>query len=199
MDPLALVAATGWGSGVNVYLVTALLGLGGRYGFAPAPDVLEHPWVIGTALALFAVEFLADKVPYLDNAWDAVHTVIRPAGAALLGYALTGDGEALTQAAATGGSGTLALASHAAKATARMAINTSPEPLSNIGVSLGEDGLVVGVLWLAVTNPVLALVAVAVLLVAGVTLTVALWRFVRRLRARRRARLEASGIPSKGA
>jgi hypothetical protein len=195
MDPtVALVAGSGWAAGVNLYLTVALLGLAGRFDLVAVPDPLTNPWVIGAAVALFAVEFVADKVPYLDNAWDAVHTVVRPLGAAALGYALTGEAEALLQAGAAGGSGLLALASHAAKATARAAINTSPEPLSNIAVSLGEDGLVALMIWLAVTNPVVALVAVAVLTLAGLALTVALWRFVRRLRRRRRAARAGSPV-----
>jgi hypothetical protein len=188
MDPLvALVAGSGWAAGVNLYLTVALLGLAGRFDLAEMPELLTSPWVIGAALTLFAVEFVADKVPYLDNAWDAAHTLVRPLGAALLGYALTGEADAALRLAAAGGSGVLALGSHAAKATARAAINTSPEPVSNIAASLGEDGLVAVVLWLAVANPVVALVAVAVLALSGVALTVALWRFVVRLRRRRRA------------
>lgn len=189
MDPLiALVLGSGWASGVNLYLVTALLGLAGRFGLADLPDGLSNPWVIGTAAALFAVEFVADKIPYLDSAWDAAHTVIRPLGAAALGYLLTGDAGGLAQLGATGGSGILALAAHAAKASTRAAVNTSPEPFSNSLVSLGEDGLVAFVLWMAITNPVVALILVALLVIAGAALTIALWRFVRRRRGQRDTR-----------
>lgn len=186
MDPtIGLIAGSGWASGVNLYAVVVLLGLFGRTGFGTEiPEVLTRPEVIAVAAVLYAVEFVADKVPYLDNLWDAVHTVVRPAGAAVLGVLLTGEAETLQQAVAAVGSGGLALASHASKATARAAINTSPEPASNILVSLLEDGLVAAVVWLAVEHPWVAAGAVVVLLVLGTIVIVAAWRAIGRVRAR---------------
>lgn len=192
---VGLVAGSGWASGVNLYAVVALLGVLGRAGAVDIPELLRHPLVIVVAVGLYLVEFVVDKIPYVDNAWDAVHTVVRPTGAALLGAVLAGEVTTLEQAGAALGSGALALSSHTAKATLRAALNTSPEPVSNIFVSLLEDGLVAAVVWFAVEHPVLALVLVAVLTVAAVVMTVALWRVARRavqrLRDRTRRRLNA--------
>lgn len=184
----ALIVASGWASGLSLYLVVTLLGLAGRLGIVDVPDVLTSPWVLAAAATLYLVEFVVDKIPYVDDVWDAVHTLVRPAGAAALGWLLADSAgiEALTGSAA--GSGTLALLAHAAKATTRAAVNTSPEPFSNTVVSLLEDGVVVGVLVLAAANPVLALVVVAILVAAGLAVTAALWRGLLRMRARRRER-----------
>jgi hypothetical protein len=177
---VGLVAGSAWAAGVNLYAVVALLGILGRIGAGEVPEVFTRTDVIAVALVLFAVEFVVDKIPYLDSLWDLVHTAIRPLGAMGIALLLTGDAEAWQQATGAIGAAGLAAASHAAKATARAAINTSPEPVTNAGVSLGEDGLVAVVVWLAVTNPVIALVAVAVLLVGGAVLTVALLATARR-------------------
>lgn len=201
MDAVGLLAGTGWASGVNLYAVVALLGVVGRTGLADVPVVLTRTDVLAVAVLLYAIEFVVDKIPWLDSAWDALHTVVRPVGAAALGAVLAGDIETVGEVTAALSSGSLALASHAVKATTRAAINTSPEPVSNGLVSLGEDGLVAGVVVLAVTNPVLALVAVAVLLIAGTVTVVLLVRALRRAwrgwRERRQARREAdrSGTP----
>ncbi len=184
---LGLLLGQGWASGVNLYAVVVLLGLTGRAGWYEAPAILESPMVIGGALALYAIEFVADKIPYVDNLWDVAHTAIRPIGAALVGAALAGieaDVSTLTQALAGTGTGALALASHAAKASARLAINTSPEPASNIVASLAEDSLVAGVVLLAVTHPALAIVAVILLLIAGAAVVVASWKAARAVRSR---------------
>jgi hypothetical protein len=189
---VGLVAGSAWAAGVNLYAVVALLGILGRVGVGEVPEVFTRTEVIAVALVLFAVEFVVDKVPYLDSLWDLVHTAIRPLGAVGIALLLTGDAAVWQQATGAVGAAALAAASHAAKATARAAINTSPEPVTNVGVSLGEDGLVAVVVWLAVTNPVVALVAVAVLLVGGAALTFALFatarRGWRRWRERRHAR-----------
>jgi hypothetical protein len=194
VDPalLGLVAATGWGAGINLYLVVVLLGVANRAGVDAVPVGFGDPVVLGVAGALLALEFVADKIPYLDSLWDLAHAAIRPLGAAAVAAFLAGDAQGANTALAAIGAGGLATSSEVAKATTRMAVNTSPEPLSNVGVSLAEDGLVAGLVWLAVTNPVLALVAVAVLLVTGTVLTVVLFRVAqrgwRRWLARRRGR-----------
>lgn len=186
---IGLVAGSGWASGVNLYASVALLGIYGRLGFGEVPDVLVRTDTIAVALVLFTVEFVADKIPYLDSVWDAIHTVIRPIGGLVLGLLLSGDAETWQQALAGLGAGGLASASHVAKATARAAINTSPEPASNALTSLAEDGLVVAVVWFAVANPILALVVVLLLLAGGTFLTVVLFRVARRgIRARRERR-----------
>jgi hypothetical protein len=188
---IGLVAGSGWASGVNLYAAVALLGLLGRSGLGTVPDALMRTDVIAIAAGMFVLEFVADKIPFFDSLWDAVHTVIRPLGAVALGALLAGDAETWQQAVAALGSGGLASASHLTKATTRLAVNTSPEPASNIGISLLEDGLVAGVIWLALTNPLLALGLVVVLLMGGAVLTVALIGLARRtLRARRTRRAE---------
>ncbi len=190
---LGLLLGTGWASGVNLYAVVSILGLAGRMDWFDAPEALTNPIVIGVALAMYGVEFFADKIPFVDNAWDVAHTVIRPLGAALLGAALAGnelDATIWNELGAGAGSGALALASHATKATARLAINTSPEPVTNIVASVAEDSLVVGIVLLAINNPLLAGIAVVVLLILGAIALVGLWRAamaVRRRVADRRA------------
>lgn len=184
MDPLlGLVAASGWASGLNVYLVTLLVGGAGRLGLLDAPDVLTHPATLIAAGVLFAVELVADKVPWLDSVWDAVHTAVRPLGAGLIAYALTGDWGVAEQAAAAGGSGALALTAHAAKATVRGVINLSPEPVTNATASVAEDGLAAGTVILAIAAPVLALGLVALLVLASAWVVRRLWRSARRRRA----------------
>jgi hypothetical protein len=185
---VALLAGSGWASGLNVYLVVLLLGAAGRSGLAEVPDALVRTDVLAIAGVLFALEFVVDKLPWLDSAWDTFHTAIRPLGATAIGLLLTGEVETWQQVAGALGAGGLATAAHAAKATTRVAINTSPEPVSNVVVSVAEDGLVALVVALAIANPILAIVVVFVLVVAGATLTIVLWRTVRRSLARRRQR-----------
>ena len=169
MESLAFVLTSGWASGVNVYATVLVTGLLGRYGGLEAvPDALERREVLIAAAALSAVEFVADKIPYVDNVWDAVHTAIRPTLAAVVSALLAGEAGDLSEALAAVLGGTTALASHAAKASLRLAVNASPEPVSNIVLSLFEDTAVVGVLLLAVDHPWAAL-AVALVLLAAVT------------------------------
>ena len=155
---LALAAALGWASGLRLYAVVFFTGLAGAMGWVPLPaglQLLQHPLVLGAAGLMLAVEFFADKVPGLDSLWDGLHTFLRiPAGAALAGAVFGGDQAAWATAAALLG-GTLAATSHVAKATTRAAVNTSPEPFSNIGMSLAGDAVVPSVLWLSGTHPVL--------------------------------------------
>lgn len=193
MDLVGLVAGSGWASGVNLYAVVALLGLIGRYTETSAvPDELTGTAVIAVAVGAYLVEFVVDKVPFLDSGWDVLHTAIRPIGAAVLGYLLVGDVSGLEHVGAAGASGALALLSHTAKATTRAAINTSPEPASNFVVSLAEDGVVAVMVWFAVEHPLIALGAVVLLVIAGTALTIALFgaakRGLARIRARRGAR-----------
>ena len=196
---VGLVAGTGWASGVNLYGAALALGLFGRFGPGEVPAALTRTDTLVLLGVLFALEFVADKIPVLDSVWDAVHTLVRPAGAAVLAVLLTGEADSVQQAVAALGAGGLALSAHATKATTRLAVNTSPEPISNAGVSLLEDGLVAAVVWLAVTNPVLALVLVVVLVVAGTAVTIALFGAARRgwhaWRARRRGRGQGGGRP----
>jgi hypothetical protein len=191
VDLLPLVVSSGWASGVNAYLLVLVLGVADRVGgLEQVPDVLARTDVLVVAGILFAVEFVADKVPYLDSTWDAVSTAIRPTVGAVVALMLAGDVSTLEQALwAVLGGGT-ALASHSVKAGLRLAVNTSPEPVTNIGASLTEDLTVVGVLLLAISYPWLAFGVVVALLLTGGTLVLLLARRIRRWR-RRRAGQEA--------
>ena len=187
MESLAYVLTSGWASGINVYATILVTGLLGRYGGVDGvPAVLERNEILLPAAALFAIEFVADKIPYVDNVWDAVHTAIRPTLAAVLAALLAGEANDLGEAVAAVLGGTTALASHAAKASLRLAVNASPEPVSNIVLSLVEDTVVVAVLLLAVDHPWWALAAAVVLLVGAASLGLFLIRrirqFVHRLR-----------------
>jgi hypothetical protein len=194
MEALAYVLTSGWASGINVYATLLITGLVGRYGDVESvPGVLERTDVLLFVGALSAVEFAADKIPYLDSAWDAVHTVIRPTVAAILGALIAGEANELGDAVGAVLGGTTALASHAAKASLRLAVNASPEPVSNIVLSLAENAAVVGVLLLAVDHPWLALaIAATLLVVAGLFAFLA----VRTIR-QGWSRLTARGPPSR--
>jgi hypothetical protein len=187
MESLAYVLTSGWASGINVYGTILVTGLLGRYGDVEGiPAVLERNEILIPAAALFAVEFVADKIPYVDNVWDAVHTAIRPTLAAVLGALIAGEANDLGEAIAAVLGGMTALASHAAKASLRLAVNASPEPVSNIILSLAEDTVVVAVLLLAIDHPWWALAVAVVLLVGSAALGLFLIRrirqFVQRLR-----------------
>lgn len=181
---IALAAALGWASGVRLYLVVLLVGLAGYLGWVPLPGglhVLAHPIVLAVSGFLVFVEFFADKIPGLDSLWDMVHTVIRiPAGAALAAGVFGADHAAMALVAALLGGGFAATA-HAAKATTRAAINTSPEPFSNVGASLVEDGMVPVSLWLAVVHPLVFGVLFIAVLVFSVWLIRKSWRFLKSL------------------
>jgi len=181
---VALAGAVGWASGIRLYLVLLLTGLAGYMGWMQLPQglhLLANPVVLGASGFMVFVEFFADKIPGLDSLWDVVHTVIRiPAGAALAAGVFSADSAAMSLVAALVG-GTLASTSFAAKATSRAAINTSPEPFSNIGTSLVEDSLVPAGLWLAVAHPFVFMPLLLVVLVLSVWLIRRCWRFLKQL------------------
>ena len=184
---IALAGALGWASGVRLYLVVLLTGLAGFMGWIQLPPglhLLAHPVVLAVSGFMVFVEFFADKIPGLDSLWDVVHTVIRiPAGAALAAGVFGADSGLMALVAALMG-GTLAATSHAAKATTRAAINTSPEPFSNVGASLVEDSMVPAGLWLAIFHPVVFVIVLVLVLVLSVWLIRICWRFLRQLLAR---------------
>ncbi|TAG03179.1 MAG: DUF4126 domain-containing protein [Betaproteobacteria bacterium] len=173
LPELAMSAAMAWGAGLRLYLVVFVVGLLGKFGYVPLPDalsILSNPLVMGAAGFMSFVEFFTDKIPWLDSAWDAVHTFLRiPAGAALAAGMLGDTGEGVAMAAAIIG-GTLTAGTHFGKAGTRAAANTSPEPFSNIGLSLVEDTAVAGGLALAVANPIVFLVLLLLFVVALVLL-----------------------------
>ena len=181
---IAIAAALGWASGLRLYAVVFLTGMAGWLGWVELPpglQVLQHPAMLAASGAMLFVEFFADKIPGIDTLWDLVHTVVRiPAGAALAAGVFGADQATWAMAAALLG-GTLAATSHVAKATTRAAINTSPEPFSNVAASLFGDGLVPLALWLSWTHPVLFFSLLAVALVVMVALIWVLAKFLRLL------------------
>ena len=188
MDTLPLSIANGWASGISAYGVLLIAGILGRVGYADTPDALQRTDVMIFVGVLLAIEFVADKIPYVDSIWDSVHTVIRPVIATILGVLIAGDAGTLDQAVAASTSGVTALLSHLAKGGLRLAINTSPEPATNIGTSLAEDGAVVGVTLLAWQYPWAAASIAVLLLALGLTLAYFLLTRIRRGLARLRQR-----------
>lgn len=191
LDPtqiVALAAALGWASGIRLYLVLFLVGLADRMGWVAMPEglhVLSHPLVLSASGLMLVIEFLTDKIPWVDSIWDAVHTFVRiPAGALLTAAAFgaldSHGGAAGTLAAAIVG-GSLAAGAHLTKSGARALVNTSPEPFSNIGVSLGEDLLVPGGLALALLHPYVFFGLLALLIGIALWLLPRAGRLVRRL------------------
>lgn len=178
----AIAAALGWASGLRLYAVLFLVGLAGRLEWLPLPPglgLLASPVVLAATGSMFVVEFFADKLPGLDTVWDTVHTLIRvPAGAALAASVLGGDDTSWTLIAALMG-GTLAATSHVAKATTRAAVNASPEPFSNVGLSLLGDAVVPGMLWLAWEQPIWFFAVLGVVVLAMVAAIVFFFRFLR--------------------
>jgi len=181
VDLLPLVFSSGWASGVNAYLAVLVLGLAERLGdFAQLPDALGRTDVLIAASAMTAVEFVTDKIPYVDSTWDAVSTVIRPSIGTIIALLVSSDAGSLEQAGYAVLGGGTALVSHTIKAGGRLAINASPEPLTNIAASFAEDITVIGVVLLAIHHPWLALSACVLLLIAGLVLLRLLAKIVRR-------------------
>jgi hypothetical protein len=193
VESLAYVLTSGWASGISVYATVLVTGLAGRYGgLDSVPHSLERTDVLVLAAVLAGCEFVVDKIPYVDSAWDFVHTAIRPAFAAVIGALLAGQAGDLNEAVGAVLGGTTAFASHGTKASLRLAVNASPEPVSNIGLSLSEDTAVVGVLLLAVDHPWAAAAIALTLLVAGVSIATLLIRRIRQGLGRLRSRFEGS-------
>lgn len=180
---LGTALGAAWTSGVNLYATVAVLGLLQRYGFVSrlpgGLEVLDNWWIIGIALGLYAVEFVADKVPYVDTIWDALHTFIRVPAGAIIALAATTDLDPAVQVVALLLGGGLALSTHGTKATVRAAVNLSPEPLTNWALSLTEDVFAIGAVVLAVLHPVVVLVLILIFLLI---LAWILPKVIRRLR-----------------
>ena len=183
LETLGLALGTSFAGGINLYATVAALGLLHRFEVFQLPEPLEvlaNPWVLGVAIALYLIEFFADKIPYVDNVWDVIHTFIRPAAAAVLAYgafANLPDSYRIVAALLAGG---VALTSHGSKASTRAAVNASPEPVSNWTLSLLEDGLAFLLTWLAATHPYLTVGVVVLLLILSVFLIIKLYGFLRR-------------------
>jgi hypothetical protein len=183
LETLGFTLGTSFAAGLNLYATVATAGLLDHYGIIQLPPslaVLGYPLVWGIALAIFAVEFVADKIPLVDSVWDTLHTFIRPPAAALLAYASFADVPEPWKICAALLAGSVAFTSHGAKATTRAAANTSPEPFTNWALSLTEDAIAVGLSWLAAIHPVITGAIVAVLVVACGFVIWKLWGFARK-------------------
>ena len=183
LETLGFTLGTSFAAGLNLYATVATAGLLDHYGIIQLPPslaILGHPLVWGIALGIFAVEFVADKIPLVDSVWDTLHTFIRPPAAALLAYGSFASVPEPWKICAALLAGGAAFTSHGAKATTRAAANTSPEPFSNWALSLAEDAIAVGLSWLAATHPVITGALVAVLVVACGFVIWKLWGFARR-------------------
>lgn len=182
---IALAASFSLLAGWRLYAAVLVAGLAMRFDLIPLPehlgslDILGHPWVLGVALVGAVAEFLADKIAWVDSAWDGVHTIIRPLGGALLALAIIDPGQPVWQVVTLLLGGGSALLTHGAKASARAAVNTSPEPVSNIVVSTAEDVATTTTLLVALANPWVALGLVALMLAATVGVFMALRRFLK--------------------
>lgn len=179
---MALAAALGWASGIRLYLVVFITGLAGMLGWLPLPSglhVLQHPAMLAGSGFMLFVEFFADKIPGVDSLWDMVHSVIRvPAGAALAAGVFGADSAMMGSVAGLLG-GTLAATSFATKASTRAAVNTSPEPFSNIAVSLVEDGAVMGMMWLATNHPIAFGITLCFVLALSIWLVIVLFKYLK--------------------
>jgi hypothetical protein len=197
IETLGFALGTSFASGLNLYLTVAAAGIFQRLGLIQLPDslqLLSHPVVLGVAITLFVIEFIADKIPYVDSAWDALHTFIRPPAAAVLSYSAFGNVPEEWKLGAALLAGGVALTSHGAKTTTRAAANTSPEPVSNWALSILEDGIAIFLVWMAAEHPLLTAAIVVVLVIIAVLLIRKLWKFVGYLITRlRRPPLPESG------
>lgn len=185
MDALLTLGRTipfAFASGINLYATVAVLGLCSRFNIVALPDqfrAFEHPLIISIALAMYVVEFVADKVPWFDSVWDTVHTIVRPIGGALVAVTALGDASAGAQVVAALVGGSVAMTTHLGKAGTRAVANTSPEPFSNWALSLGEDAVAIGLTYFAIQHPLLALAIAVFLLVAIIACATVLIRAAR--------------------
>jgi hypothetical protein len=191
LQTLGFTLGTSFASGLNLYLTIVATGLFQRFGLLDLPpslQILSHPVVLGIAGTLFVIEFIADKIPVVDSAWDTIHTFIRPPAAALISYSAFGSVPEAWKIGAALLAGSVALTSHGAKATTRVAANASPEPFTNWFLSAGEDAVAVLLSWMAATHPILTAVLVLVLVVLSLLLIWHLFRFFRQVLNRIRGR-----------
>jgi len=193
MDLIASLGRTvgfSFAAGVNLYATVAMLGLASRFGWVRLPEqfnAFNNDYIIAAAVAMYLVEFFADKIPYVDTVWDIIHTAIRPVGGALIAVSTLGDASPAVQGLTALLGGTVAASSHLTKTSTRAMANASPEPFSNWFLSLAEDVFVVGLGYLAMQHPVAALAVAGVLLVVIAAFGVVIIRTVRRWFLRRPA------------
>jgi uncharacterized protein DUF4126 len=185
MEWLAILGRTmgfSLAAGVNLYATVALLGLASRYGWVALPEqfkIFDNPWIIGAAGVLYAVEFVADKIPWVDSIWDSVHTFIRPVGGAVIAVATLGDQSPAMQGAIALLGGVVAAGSHVTKASTRVAANASPEPFSNWILSFLGDGFVLGITMLTLQYPLVALAVSVTILILIVLIIRSIWKWLR--------------------
>lgn len=194
---LGRVMGFSFAAGINLYATVAILGLASRYQWVALPDhyrVFDNDWIIGAALVMYVVEFLADKVPWFDTVWDAIHTAIRPIGGVVIAVTTLGDASPTTEALVGLLGGTLAAGSHFSKAGTRAMANTSPEPFSNWLLSLGEDAFVVSLGLVALKYPEAAAIVVIICTILILIFAAVMYRAIRRWW--QRPRTGAATVPS---
>ena len=196
VEPLTTLGRTlgfSFAAGINLYATVAILGLASRYGWVALPpqyQVFDNNWIIGIAIALYVVEFIADKIPWVDTAWDAVHTVVRPIGGAVIAVSTLGDASPATETIVGLLGGALAAGTHFGKAGTRVVANASPEPFSNWALSIAEDAFVVGLGFLALKYPL----AAAIVVIVGVVMLIAFASWISRALRRRFGRGSPAGV-----
>jgi len=198
IQTLALAMGSSWVSGINLYAGVATLGLLGRFAHLNLPgelNVLTQWWVIGVASVLYVIEFFADKVPILDSVWDAIHTFIRVPAGAVLAAAAFGDFDKSVQVIAFLVGGGVALSSHGTKAATRAALNTSPEPVSNITASVAEDVVAVGSMSIAPFYPVIVIVIVIIAVIISIILVPRIIKYLRSVVSQVRRVVGAERLP----
>jgi len=181
---IGVLLGSSWASGVNLYMSVAGLGIAHRMNWLELPgdmEALSHPLIIGVAGVLYLVEFVADKIPYVDSIWDSVHTFIRPVASAVLGYAAMGDAGQVVQILVSLLTGSIALDSHLTKATTRLAINASPEPVTNSIASVTEDATVIGTLYLIINHPAVIAVLVTVFIIFSIWFLMKMFKFMKKV------------------
>jgi len=199
MEALPLAFTTGWASGINAYACVLVLGLLGRFADVDdVPTALTSNGVLIAAGAMFLFEFVADKIPYVDSAWDTISTLIRPTVGAIIAALMAGQASSLEQAFIATTGGLVALLSHVVKSSLRLAINTSPEPVTNVAASSGEDVAVLSVVSLAAFHPTAALIIAGILLLIGMVAVFFAFRAIKRGYARFKAWREKRGNPATG-
>ncbi|GJQ60568.1 MAG: DUF4126 domain-containing protein [Candidatus Scalindua sp. AMX11] len=184
ISSIGILLGSSWASGVNLYLSMAGLGIAHRMEWIKLPgdlEIISHPAILGVAIFLFVVEFIADKIPYVDSLWDSFHTFIRPLAGAAIGYSAMSDSSQVMQIVVALLTGGIALDSHLTKATSRLAINASPEPVSNSVASLTEDATVIGALYLILYHPVVIAILVTLFIILSVWFLRKMYRFLRRV------------------
>jgi hypothetical protein len=183
-NSVGLLLGGSWASGVNLYMSMAGLGIANRMDWIDLPenlDILSNPILISVAIFLYAIEFVADKIPYIDSLWDSVHTFIRPLATSALGYTAMADSGMILQLAIAFVTGTISLESHLTKATTRALINSSPEPVTNSIASVTEDATVAGTLYLIICHPVIAAALVTIFIIISIWFLKKMFKFLRKV------------------